>query len=283
MTVTPPSPPVVGTGPRGGPTPTRRKAMPPVWRAYQYNLLAYKRTWRGSLTTTFLYPVLYLAAMGVGLGHLIAHGSSDRAVGGVPYLWFLAPGLLVGTAMQIAANEATYPVMAGVKWLKTYWAMLATPLEVTDVLYGHLLWIVTRVALASGVFLAVMALFHTVPSAWATAAFPAAVLTGAAFAAPMMAFSATRETDKSFVVLYRFAIVPLFLFSGTFFPVTQLPGWLQVVARCTPLYQGVSLCRGLVLGRVPGWDACGHAGYLLVMLAGGVAVARITYRRRLVQ
>ena len=257
--------------------------MPPVWHAYQYNLLAYKRTWRGSLTTTFLYPVLYLAAMGVGLGHLIAHGSSDRAVGGVPYLWFLAPGLLVGTAMQIAANEATYPVMAGVKWLKTYWAMLATPLEVTDVLYGHLLWIVTRVALASGVFLAVMALFHTVPSAWATAAFPAAVLTGAAFAAPMMAFSATRETDKSFVVLYRFAIVPLFLFSGTFFPVTQLPGWLQVVARCTPLYQGVSLCRGLVLGRVPGWDACGHAGYLLVMLAGGVAVARITYRRRLVQ
>jgi len=257
--------------------------MPPVLRAYQYNLLAYKRTWRGSLTTTFLYPVLYLAAMGVGLGHLIAHGSSDRAVGGVPYLWFLAPGLLVGTAMQIAVNEATFPVMAGIKWLKTYWAMLATPLEVTDVLYGHLLWIVTRVALASSVFLAVMALFHMVPSAWAVAAFPAAVLTGAAFAAPMMAFSATRETDKSFVVLYRFAIVPLFLFSGTFFPVAQLPGWLQVVARCTPLYQGVSLCRGLVLGRVSGWDAIGHAAYLLVMMVGGVVVARITYRRRLVQ
>jgi lipooligosaccharide transport system permease protein len=180
-------------------------------------------------------------------------------------------------------NEATFPVMAGIKWLKTYWAMLATPLEVTDVLYGHLLWIVTRVALASSVFLAVMALFHTVPSAWAVAAFPAAVLTGAAFAAPMMAFSATRETDKSFVVLYRFAIVPLFLFSGTFFPVAQLPGWLQVVARCTPLYQGVSLCRGLVLGRVSGWDAIGHAAYLLVMMVGGVVVARITYRRRLVQ
>jgi lipooligosaccharide transport system permease protein len=252
-------------------------------RAYQYNLLAYKRTWRGSLTTTFLYPVLYLAAMGVGLGHLIAHGSSDRAVGGVPYLWFLAPGLLAGTAMQIATNEATFPVMAGIKWLKTYWAMLATPLEVTDVLYGHLLWIVTRVVLASSVFLAVMALFGTVASPWAVAAFPAAVLTGAAFAAPMMAFSATRETDRSFVVVYRFGIVPLFLFSGTFFPVTQLPGWLQVVARCTPLYQGVSLCRGLVLGRVSPWDACGQAAYLLVMLVGGVLAARITYRRRLVQ
>ena len=279
MSFTSPLPPVATALPQGPATPR----MPPVLRAYQYNLLAYKRTWRGSLTTTFLYPVLYLAAMGVGLGHLIAHGSSDQAVGGVPYLWFLAPGLLAGTAMQIAANESTFPVMAGIKWLKTYLAMLATPLEVTDVLYGHLLWILTRVALASGVFLAVMAVFHTVPSGWAAAAFPAAVLTGAAFAAPMMAFSATRETDKSFVVLYRFAIVPLFLFSGTFFPVTQLPGWLQAVARCTPLYQGVSLCRGLVLGHPRTWDTLGHAGYLLATTAVGVLAARVTYRRRLVQ
>ncbi len=94
-----------------------------------------------------------------------------------------------------------------------------------------------------------MAAFGIVPSPWALLAFPAAILTGAAFAAPVMAFSATRDTDQSFVVLYRFGIVPLFLFSGTFFPVSQLPGWLQVVARCTPLYQGVTLCRAFVLGR----------------------------------
>src|SRR5208283_694859 len=187
------------------------------------------------------------------------------------------------TAMQIGANESTFPVMAGIKWLKTYFAMLATPLGVTDVFYGHFLWICTRVATASGAFLAVMAAFGLVHSWWGVAAFPAAVLTGAAFAAPVMAFSATRETDKSFVVLYRFGIVPLFLFSGTFFPISELPGWLQVVARFTPLYQGVSLCRGFVLGRVSPWDACGQAAYLLVMLVGGVLAARITYRRRLVQ
>jgi lipooligosaccharide transport system permease protein len=262
--------------------PPRPSRVPPALRAYQYNLLAYKRTWRGSLTTTFLYPVLYLAAIGVGLGHLIDHGSK-QAVEGVPYIWFLAPGLLAGTSMQIGANEATFPVMAGIKWLKTYHAMLATPLEVTDVLYGHLLWITTRVTTASGVFLGVMAAFHAVPSWWAVAAFPAAVLTGAAFAAPVMAFSASRETDRSFIVLYRFGIVPLFLFSGTFFPVAQLPGWLQVVARCTPLYQGVSLCRGFVLGRPGGWDALGHVGYLLAMLTTGVIAARLSYRRRLVQ
>jgi lipooligosaccharide transport system permease protein len=272
------SPPVSS----GAAAPPRRSRTPPALRAYQYNLLAYKRTWRGSLTTTFLYPVLYLAAIGVGLGHLIDHGSK-QAVDGVPYVWFLAPGLLAGTSMQIGANESTFPVMAGIKWLKTYFAMLATPLEVTDVLYGHLLWITTRVTTASAVFLAVMAAFHAVPSWWAVGAFPAAGLTGAAVAAPVMAFSATRETDRSFIVLYRFGVVPLFLFSGTFFPVALLPGWLQVVARCTPLYQGVSLCRGFVLGRPGGWDAVGHVAYLLAMLTAGTLAARVTYRRRLVQ
>jgi lipooligosaccharide transport system permease protein len=261
---------------------SRRWKRPLALRAYQYNLLAYRRTWRGSLTTTFLYPVLYLAAMGVGLGRLIDHGSTV-AVEGVRYVWFLAPGLLAGTAMQIGANESTFPVMAGIKWLKTYLAMLATPLEVTDVFYGHLLWIVTRVALASGVFLAVMAGFHTIPSPWAVAAFPAAVLTGAAFAAPVMAFSATQDTDQAFVVLYRFVVVPLFLFSGTFFPISQLPPWLRVIAQCTPLYQGVSLCRDFVLGRTGGFEYLGHIAYLVFMLVGGVLAARVTYRRRLVQ
>jgi lipooligosaccharide transport system permease protein len=255
--------------------------MPPALRAYQYNLLSYKRTWRGSLTTTFLYPVLYLAAIGVGLGHMIDHGG--QAVDGVPYVQFLAPGLLAATAMQIGANESTFPVMAGIKWLKTYFAMLATPLEVTDVFYGHFLWICTRIATASAAFLAVMAAFGLVHSWWGIAAFPAAILTGAAFAAPVMAFSATRETDKSFVVLYRFGIVPLFLFSGTFFPISELPGWLQVVARCTPLYQGVSLCRGFVLGHPGGWDAVVNLGYLVLMLSAGIFAATVTYRRRLVQ
>ena len=260
----------------------RHWRAPLALRAYRYNLLAYRRTWRGSLTTTFLYPLLYLAAIGVGLGHLVDHGSR-QAVEGVPYIWFLAPGLLAGTAMQIAANESTYPVMAGIKWLKTYLAMLATPLRVTDVLYGHLLWILTRVSLAAAVFLGVMSAFGIVPSPWAVLAFPAAVLTGAAFSAPIMAFSATQETDQSFVVIYRFAIVPLFLFSGTFFPISQLPGWLQVIARCTPLYQAVALCRSLVLGRIAVLDDLGHGAYLVAIALLGVAVARETFRRRLVR
>ena len=260
--------------------PRRSRSVPPALRAYEYCLLAYRRTWRGSLTTSFLYPVLYLAAIGVGLGKLVRqHGS----VAGVSYLVFLAPGLLASTAMQIGTNESTYPVMAGIKWLKTYAAMLASPLEVTDVLYGNLAWIATRVAMASAVFLAIMAAFGTVRSPWAILAFPAAVLTGAAFAAPVVAFSATRTTDQSFVVLYRFGVVPLFLFSGTFFPVSQLPGWLQAFARWTPLYHGVALCRGLVLGRLTWSEGVLNVAYLAVMCLAGVLAGRVTFRRRLVQ
>ena len=130
-------------------------ATSPRWiGAYRYFLLAYKRTWRGSLTTSFLYPVLYLAAIGLGLGKLVRdHGQVD----GVSYVAFLAPGLLAATAMQIGTNEATFPVMAGIKWLQTYVAMLATPLEVGDVVTAVLAWIVTRVAIASGLFLGIMA------------------------------------------------------------------------------------------------------------------------------
>jgi lipooligosaccharide transport system permease protein len=255
---------------------------PPALRAYQYCWLAYRRTWRGSVTTSFLFPVLYLAAMGVGLGTLI-NSNSHGNIGGVPYLWFLAPGLLASTALQIGANESTFPIMAAIKWNKTYVAMLASPLEVNDVLYGHLAWIATRVAMASAVFLAVMAAFGTVHSWLALLAFPAALLTGMACAAPVVAFSATRETERSFILIYRFGVIPLFLFSGTFFPISQLPGWLQVVARCTPLYHGVALCRGLVLGIPGGWSTVVDVAYLAVLLAAGVLAARSTYKRTLVQ
>jgi len=141
--------------------------------------------------------------------------------------------------------------MAGIKWLKTYFAMLATPLEVTDVLYGHLLWILTRVALASGVFLAVMTAFtRCLPLGVRR---PAAVLTGAPFSAPVMASVPPRETEP---VVRRASTAsassPLFC-SRDVFPVTQFAGWLQVIARCTALYQWRESLSSLVLGRPGGW------------------------------
>ncbi|HUC36174.1 MAG TPA: ABC transporter permease [Acidimicrobiales bacterium] len=259
----------------------RRTAASPRWlRSMAYWSYQYKRTWRGSLTTSFLYPVLYLASMGVGLGTLV--NAHVHEVGGVRYLDFLAPGLLAATTMQVGGNESMYPVMGAIKWLKTYFAMLATPLTVIDVLLGHLAWIALRLTLVSAIYLAIMSAFGTVSSPLAVLALPAAVLTGLAFAAPIVAFAATQVNDTGFTTLYRFGLIPLFLFSGTFFPITQLPGWLQLLARATPLYHGVALCRSLVLGQVQLWPDVTHAVYLVALAAVGTRLAAVSYRRRLV-
>lgn len=258
----------------------RGAEMPPPIRSLAYWAYQYKRTWRGSITTSFLYPVLYLAAMGVGLGSLV---NKHHRLDGVSYVAFIAPGLMAATAMQIGVNESMYPVMAAIKWIRTYFAMLATPLSVRDVLTGHLLWVGVRLATVSTIYLAVMVAFGAVESPLALLALPAALLTGIAFAAPIMAFAASQENDTGFSSLYRFLIVPLFLFSGTFFPVSQLPGALQVLAEVTPLYHGVALCRGLVIGHgLTVASATVHVAYLLVLAAAGCAWARVSYERRLV-
>ena len=256
-----------------------RRATPPWARSLSYWLYQYKRTWRGSITTSFLYPVLYLSAMGVGLGTLVNHHA--HLVDKVTYIDFLAPGLMAGTAMQIGGNEAMYPVMGAIKWVRTYFGMLATPLRVGDVLAGHLMWIATRVATAVAAYLVVMAAFGAILSPLAILVFPVGVLTGMAFAAPVSAFAATQDKDSSFSTLYRFAIIPMFLFSGTFFPISQLPAWLQAVAYATPLYHGVALCRDLTLGQVS-WADIGHVAYLSACALAGYLAGRRTFARRLV-
>ena len=138
-----------------------------------------------------------------------------------------------------------------------------------------------RLAIVISIYLAVMAAFGVVYSPWAILALPAAILTGMAFAAPVSAFAATQDKDSSFSTLYRFAIIPMFLFSGTFFPISQLPTWLQVVAYVTPLYHGVALCRDLTLGQVH-WADLGHVAYLCAFVAVGYTAGRRTFAKRLV-
>jgi lipooligosaccharide transport system permease protein len=255
---------------------------PPAFRALEYWMYQYKRTWRGTVTSGLLSPLLYLAAMGVGLGSLVdKHHSSRGSLGGVSYIAFLAPGMLAAVAMQIGAQESTYPVLGAIKWMRTYFAMLVTPLRVVDVLMGHLLWIMIRITLTVLMFLVVMELFGAGRHWTVVFAVPAAVLTGMAFTLPIVAFSATRDGDAAFAALFRFVIMPMFLFSGTFFPVTQLPGWAQPVAYATPLWHGVALCRSLSLGTADLGGSLLHVGYLVVLTGVGLAVGQHFYRRRL--
>ncbi|HEY1617550.1 MAG TPA: ABC transporter permease [Streptosporangiaceae bacterium] len=249
-------------------------------RAFRFWLTNYRRTWRGSIYTSIANPVLYLGAMGLGLGSLVdARGTAS--LGGVSYLAFLAPGLLASTAMQTALGESTYPVMSSVKWLKTYQAAAATPLAPRDLFRGHLLFTAMRLAMTAALFLAVMAAFGAVASPWAIAAIPVCVLTGLAFATPIEAFAVTREKDGSFALLYRFGLIPLFLFSGTFFPVTQLPAAIRPLAYATPLWNGVALCRSLALGHPDLPGTVGHVAYLAALAVIGLLIGQRTYRRRL--
>ena len=249
-------------------------------RGFRFWLTNYRRTWRGSIYSSVLNPVLYLGAMGLGLGALVnAHHSGG--LGGVSYLVFLAPGLLAAAAMQTAVGESTYPVLASVKWLKTYQAAAATPLRPADIFHGHLLFTAMRLAMNCSIFVVVITAFGAVRSPWVIAALPVAVLTGIAFAAPIDAYAVTRNKDQSFSMLFRFGMIPLFLFSGTFFPVTQLPEWIRPLAYVTPLGHGVPLCRSLSLGTATPGAALGHVAYLAGLAAIGVAVGRRNYRRRL--
>jgi len=264
----------------------------PAVRVLEHELLVYRRVWRGSIFSSFLSPVLYLAAMGLGLGSLVDAGggagagtgsASGAALAGVSYLAFVAPGLLAATAMQTAAGESTFPIMAGLVWVKSFHGMTATPIQPADVVIGKLTYIGLRLLLVVGVFFVVTVLFGAVAGPGAVLAVPAALLTGLAFAAPIAAYSATQRDANGFNALFRFGVIPLFLFSGTFFPIEQLPDILQAVARVTPLWHGVDLCRSLALGTAEPVQTVIHLAYLGTMTAAGVAAALVTFRRRLVR
>jgi lipooligosaccharide transport system permease protein len=264
----------------------------PAVRVLEHELLVYRRAWRGSLFSSFLNPVLFLAAMGLGLGSLVdasasAGTSTDAAnaaaLAGVSYLAFIAPGLLAATAMQTAAGEATFPVMAGLVWIKSFHGMTATPIRPSDVVIGKLTYIGIRLLLVLSVFFVVTVLFGAVTGPESILAVPAAVLTGLAFAAPIAAYSATQKDANGFNALFRFGVIPLFLFSGTFFPITQLPELLQLVAVLTPLWHGVDLCRSLALGYAEPLPTAIHVIYLGTMATAGFAAALTTFQRRLVK
>jgi lipooligosaccharide transport system permease protein len=261
---------------------TARDHLRSILRVVEHHLMVYRRTWRGSVFSTFLSPVLYLAALGVGLGAFVDE-SNPMGIEGVSYAMFLAPGILVATAMNNATGESTYPVMAGIRWLKTYVAMVLSPLDARHVATGQLVWAGVRVTLGGIVFLGVMIAFGATDLAHAALMLPVTVLTGLAFAAPIQAFAAAQKNDTPFAWLFRFVIMPMFIFSGTFFPVSQLPELLQYVAYATPLWHAVSLSRGIALGMLDPQVAVVNVAYLSVFVVVGLAWSYRTFSRRLAE
>ncbi len=241
-------------------------------RAFQCWMTVYRRIWRSSIWSSLLGPLFYLGAMGLGLGTLVnRHGTAS--LGGVSYLAFVAPAILASGAMNTAMGEASYPVLAQ-----------ASPLRPGDIFRGHLLFMTMRIAMNAALVTVYMWAFGATRSAWVVLAWPAATLTGLAFAAPIAAWAMTIRTENSFAYLFRFGMMPLMLFSGTFFPLSQLPGWLRALAYATPLWHGVDLCRMLSLGLRAHVDlprALIHIAYLAALSALGIWAGARTYRRRL--
>jgi lipooligosaccharide transport system permease protein len=252
------------------------------FRAFQCWLTVYRRIWRSSIWSSVLGPVFYLGALGFGLGTLVdKHGTAS--LGGVPYLAFVAPALLATGAMNTAMAEASYPVLGSIKWNKIYIGAQASPLRPADIFRGHLMFMVMRLAMNCAVVMLVMWAFGAIRSAWVVLAYPAALLTGLAFAAPVAAWAITVKVETAFAYMFRFVMMPLMLFSGTFFPLSQLPGWLQAVASALPLWHGVALCRAFSLGTAASdpLGMLGHVAYLAALAAVGIWAGARTYRRRL--
>lgn len=268
-------------GSRGEPGPRAPLSTSERWLAvFGYLATVYKRTWRGSIIGRFLSPLFFLLSMGLGLGALV----DDRAGGvdGLPYLQFVVPAIVATQAMWVAMGESTYQVLGYIKWNMGYHAMLASPLGIRDILVGHLLSIAGHLTVATTIFMAVAALFGGFSSWWALLSLPIAVLTGMAFTVPIFAFTARQEGDSGFNILFRWVMTPLMLFSGTFFPVDQLPLWMQPVAWLTPLWHGVEASRQVATGQVDWLSLLLHLLVLVAFVAVGWVLAVRSFTTRLV-
>ena len=269
--------------------PLRGKAIPlqgslrSAYAAYEHQWLLYLRTWRGSIFGSFAQPILFLVAMGIGLGGFV-DASGSGAID-VPYIQFLAPALLVSTVMQGSTFEATFPVLGGFRWNRRYHAMYATPLSPYAIAFGQIAWIATRATIVATIFCGVIIAFGAAGSPGFIWTIPVGTLTALAFAGPIAAYMTTQRDTTAFNAIWRFGITPLFLFSGTFFPIESLPEQVRWIAWLLPLWHGVDLARALSLGTVG--DAplvqIAHVLILAGCAIAGVIAMFLMYRRQLEQ
>jgi lipooligosaccharide transport system permease protein len=238
------------------------------FRLVERNLYVYRNTWLVILSG-FFEPLFYLLGIGFGLGALIG---TVPGPGGepIPYQLFVAPALLAASSMNGAISEATFNFFFKLNYNKTFTSILSTPLSPGDVAVGELIWALIRGGLYAIGFMVVMAVLGLIVSPWVVLAFPAALLVGFAFGAVGMAATSFMKTWQDFDLI-QLVILPLFLFSATFYPIETYPEALQLVVRLTPLYQGVDLIRSLTVGEI-GPVLLVHVAYLAVMGAAGLFV-----------
>lgn len=259
----------------GMPSPTRSR------RIVQRNLLVYKHLWM-AVFSGFFEPVFYLLGVGVGLGALVPY------IDGIAYSAFVTPGLLAASCMNGAISDGFFNVYFKLNIQKTYDGILATPMRVSDIALGEAMWAVIRSSIYAGGFLIVVLALGSalgrpmLLSLWAALAFPAAILASASFAAVALCLTSIARKIEDFEVVMGLFFVPMFLFSGTFFPISQFPESVQWVVQALPLYHAVAMLRQLTTGAVDG-QILGHLVYLVLIGAAAFAVAAWRLERVLVK
>ncbi len=250
----------------------------PTLSVFEFNFIGYLRTWRGSVLSSFVLPILFVIGFGLSVGTMV--NSTGKLA--IPYMAFIVPGMIASTAMQVAFGEATFPVAAKFIWMKTYFAQIATPLRVGDILWGDMLFMLFRAVTTTGVFLAVTAAFGGIQSWWGLLTIPTCALIALAISAPMYALAAKIDNTNYFPFMQRFVIIPMSLFAGVYFEVSSLPKVLLPLVYASPLYHGVELCRNATtLNHGNLVDNLVHVAYLGLWAACGLWLALRQFRRRL--
>ncbi|MFC5503482.1 ABC transporter permease [Lysinimonas soli] len=266
---------------RNGPRPSS-SARWGSWYVAEHSLRRLKGYGGTVVATAFGTPVLYMIAFGVGLASLVTAHLGPHAINGVSYLTFVAPALLCAAGITVAAEEFTYPIMMGFKWNPVFVGMNSAPLSARQIVNGLVIFVAIRMSVTALIYFAITSLFGAVPFSSGWLSVPVAILTGLAFGAPLMAFSASLTEDRGqFALVMRFVVVPMTLFSGTMFPLTQLPEWLRWIAWISPLWHGTEVARVVSYGAdVAPWLIAVHLAVLVVLLVLGWALAvRITRKR----
>jgi lipooligosaccharide transport system permease protein len=252
-------------------------AMPSIRRSrrmIQRNLMVYKHAWM-VIFSGFFEPVFYLLSIGVGLGGMIG------LVDGIPYSAFVVPGLLASSCMNGAITDGFFNIWFKLHHEKTYDGILATPMRVADIAFGEMLWAVTRGSLYAATFIVVVSIVGVllgrpmILSPWVVLAIPAALLASASFSALALCATTFVRKIQDFDTVMGLAVLPMFLFCGAFFPISQLPGAVQWLIGLLPLYNAIEILRALTTGRIE-WRILGHVAYLIAV---GVTAFAIAMRR----
>jgi lipooligosaccharide transport system permease protein len=255
---------------------------PGALRVVTWHATAFKRLWRLNVLSSFVQPMLYLLGLGVGVGSLVDRNTgSASTLGGLPYVAYVAPGLIATTAMAVCAGESMWPVMGGLMWNRGYHAITATPLEARDIVLGHATWMALRAGIAAVAVAIALALYPDTRSWGLAPTVVVAMLIGVAFAMPIMAVAVKQQLDGGFAAIQRFVIIPLFLFGGAFYPLSQLPAVVQWLAKVAPLWHGVVVARAFTSGHVDALATLGHLAYVAAWGAAGSALATRRLRQRL--